>query len=422
MSLSDPDAYTLLIPTHNRSGLLRRLLSYLENRRFEWQVLILDSSSGGELEANRRAASAAALRARHETFEHSLEPYAKFRAGLHLVSTPFVSFCADDDVVFPESIAECVSFLASSPFHVAAHGLYVNFGIEPGAPGEPGEFHVSTTFYHGAGPECPDPFRRVRHQMSNYEASFYAVHRTPVLRDVFDRIQGMRSLLFLELLGSALTAAAGGIRRTRSFYMARNTSVPSIATKGWHPFQFLCMDPQSLFAEYGEYRSVLLDRLREAGGDGPAYDEAHLSRLLDVLHLRYVHPLMAPHILDFILDQAQEGAPPEEVNRRLWGRFVFAGRPPRRRLPYPPRGAARVGGRLRGPLRRVLERVGPRAPSWLERIVEERNDYVENSVTATGSKRIYLLYGDFVEQVLSDGRRVCEEDVRGLLKNLDAYG
>lgn len=418
MCLDAQQAFTLVVPTYNRSELLRRLLSYLRVQQVGSRILILDSSEAEHFEANRVAVAASGLNIRHERFDPSVQPYAKFAAGMQLVDTKYVSFCADDDILFPEAVRECLDVLEADPFYVAAHGYYINF-LDKSEQG--GGFRITTTMYESDGLADGDAWRRLRQFMTNYQATFYAVHRTDVLRDVFQRIQPMANLLFLEVLGAALTVVKGGVFRTKSYYMARNTSVPSIATRGWHPFQFLAMDPQAMFAEYVDYRAVLLQALLEDGHVQATYGSEQLVRMLDVLHLRYVGPLMAPHVLDFILEQAQTGVSPEEVNRRLWGQFVFGERPKRRERPYPLPANAGIVRALRRKAVAAAQRLKIGLPARLTAIIEPFTDAVLMAPAADGSMRRYTFHDEFLTQVLPGGRHIQDGDIQRIVNNMGAY-
>ena len=80
--VSPRSRYTLLIPTYNRSGHLRRLLGYLAARRLEFPVRVLDSSSGENLSENRETVRRGGLDVVHEVYDSAIPIHKKVELGL----------------------------------------------------------------------------------------------------------------------------------------------------------------------------------------------------------------------------------------------------------------------------------------------------------------------------------------------------
>jgi hypothetical protein len=83
--------------------------------------------------------------------------------------------------------------------------------------------------------------------MSDYQAIFYGIHRTHIMKSIQEPLDRVKSLWAKELLTSSLALMAGGMYRAPRYYMARNTT---IATEGWHPQQF-AIDPAELSTNTG---------------------------------------------------------------------------------------------------------------------------------------------------------------------------
>src|SRR5436309_16120593 len=113
MSLSQRTRYTLLIPTYNRSALLRSLLDYLETRHFEYPIRVLDSSSEPALSENRTTISGSKLDIVHQIYNSTITPNAKFTLGVEAVESAYCSFCADDDVLLTDALPALLDFLES---------------------------------------------------------------------------------------------------------------------------------------------------------------------------------------------------------------------------------------------------------------------------------------------------------------------
>src|SRR5436190_141872 len=289
--------YTLLIPTYSRHAYLRSQLAYLAARRFEFPIRVLDSSPEPVLSENRALISQSGLNIMHQVYDSSMAVWTKLALGIAGVETPYSSLCPDDDIVFTGALHDCLDFLESNPAFVAVHGYYINF--------KPGEIYdISHVVYSAPSISAGDALARVVQQMSDYQAIFYAVHRTNVMQSVLSQLAPVQSILTQELLSSSLTVIAGKVSRLPLFYMARNTN-PSIESLGWHPYQYLATKPASLFLEYAPYRAVLLERLLADQQCQAMYRPVQLERIVDLAHLKYLAPMIAPRVIDYVLAESQ---------------------------------------------------------------------------------------------------------------------
>ena len=322
--LEDPaGSYTLVIPTFNRPELLGRLLRYLELQSARFSVLVLDSSTADNKIRNAQAVASVQLRIRRLEYDPALPPFAKFLAGTEAVDTPFLSLCADDDIVVVPSVARLVEFLHRNGDYSAAHGLYFNFHegrardgpADAAKTGAGSHARVTSMFYRSPSIADERPVQRVAHLFRRYEALTYAVYRTPVARHVYAQSQKVESILARELLAGALTVAAGKSARLEVIYYGRNTA-PSAGYDNWHPLEWLATDPGGMFAEYAKYRTVLVRDLVSPDEGAPAMDEA--VRMCDLIHLRYLQPFLQPRFLDFALEKNAERLGRREVITQVW--------------------------------------------------------------------------------------------------------
>jgi len=404
------DRYTLIVPTYNRPALMSRQLLYLARRRFPYPVMILDSSEDDAF--GRNAASIAAaphLSIRHERYPSAIAPYEKFANGLDLVATPYASFCADDDLLFTETIDACLALLDNNPSFIGAHGLYLNFHEKDG------EFLVTYTVYDGPAIDGEDGLARVTNQMRAYQAVFYAIFRTPVLRDSMRVASGMSFVLFQELAQSALALVKGGVARLDRFYMARNTG-PSIPYSNWHPHQIIADNAAALFEQYAIYRDVIVEALAKEAHLRDTLGAARMRQVLDVAHLRYLSPLLYAPILDYIMEQNRAGATTAAIAEGIWEGFVMPRRPPYPRRPYRPK-ALKTRLRMRlnhyWPGRYLKGRPPPR-------FLTEGDDWLD-SVAFDGQQRRYVLYYEFLQRELANGRRIGPSDVEQILRHFNLY-
>jgi glycosyltransferase domain-containing protein len=422
MSSASRARHTLIIPTYNRPACLRSLLGYLAARRFNYPILVLDSSFEQALAENRETIAGAGLSVTHQVHDPAIAVIEKFSRGAQAVETPYCSFCADDDILLTCDLDPFFRFLDANPTFVAAHGCYVNF-----KPGH--DFHLSYTMYSAPSIAADDGLQRIVVQMRNYQAIFYAIHRSEVMQAVLRQLTRVPSGMAQELLASSLTLIAGGVHRTHDFFMARNTS-PSISSKGGHPHQFLATDPMSLFAEYATYRAVVLEHLAADARCRERYTPAQMERVLDLAHLMYLAPMISGPVLDYVIEQSlRPDGRSDEIVAGVWSRFVNPGAAAldqltgvrsqlRRALADPRRlgilmGYAgrllRLGGALR--FREGVEVAVDRRPGDL-RIRRRARD---------GRPRDYVLARELLHQDLGGGRRISASAIRTMVEQLDDY-
>jgi len=214
------DGHTLVIPAYNRPALLRQLLRYYRERALRLLLLILDSSQLEIVEEHARTLAGQDEMVRHAIFPGAVAVVSKLAQGLAQVQTPYASFCADDDLVFPGALRAAVAFLKGHPEYVCAHGLYLNFREADH------DVHLSIE-YGGAGIEARHPAARVFRLCQEYESLFYAAFRTEDLREVFSALPALSTVHFQELFQSVATVIKGKVGRLPVLYAARRSGPPA---------------------------------------------------------------------------------------------------------------------------------------------------------------------------------------------------
>jgi glycosyltransferase domain-containing protein len=272
--------HTLLIPTFNRPALLARLLRYYRARDGGLSILVLDSSKPGIAQENAGAVSAYGGRATHVTFPESEPPASKLMRGLQLVESRYVSFCADDDLVFEEGLEEAVAFLRDHADYVCAHGLYLNFRQEGR------DVHVSRE-YGSMGIEADDPGARIFRLLQKYESMYYGLFRTADLREIFAAASKIPTLVFQELFQSVATLIRGKTRRFPRFYVARQDCAPAQLNRDkWQTHYWFSEHPGEVLEHYHFYRDQVC-AFYEAHASGPRLPRDALLRTLDLAHAVY---------------------------------------------------------------------------------------------------------------------------------------
>ena len=414
--------YTLLIPTFNRPAHLRSLLGYLAARQFQYPVRVLNSSSGDALTQNRETLGRGGLDIVHEVYNSAIAVHKKISLAVASVESTYCSLCADDDVLFTDELAGLFDILDANPDLIVAHGYYVNF-----KPGE--DFDIWHTDYSAPSIVAEDALKRIVRQMSDYQAIFYGVHRTGSLKAIQPQLDRVKSLWAQELLSSSLTLIAGGMQRVPRYYMARNTN-PSIATEGWHPHQFLAMEPAALLREYADYRAVVLEHLAADACCRAAYRPEQVERVFDLVHMKYLAPMLSPAVMDYLIRQSLlPDATPRQMIKGIWSTFVppYA-RPARRMKHYLAEALALLvrpsyAAGVFEPIRRVAglyaqlrfrERLDVSLTPSLDKMTIRR-------ITRDGGSRRYLASRRLLDQRFADGGQVTASHLRNIIAHLDDY-
>jgi glycosyltransferase domain-containing protein len=289
--------HTVVIPTFNRPKLLRRLVGYYSARAPMLNLLVLDSSAPNLSADNERALQSHG-RCKYVRFPSNTPVASKLFDGLSLVRTPFVSCCADDDVVVPSGIRDALALLASKPECIAAHGLYVSFHEHRS------DLRIESA-YMGQSIDGNFFGSRLLQLCQNYESMFYAVFRTADLHDIFSQVKSIPTLHYQELFQSAATLIKGKSERLPRFYGARQMGAPAEPDRNrWQTFYWFSDDPPGLLSHYVGYRDVLLQFYRDYG-ERPGLSETDFKKVCDVSHaiyfsrgcmdsLDYFLPLLSP--------------------------------------------------------------------------------------------------------------------------------
>lgn len=274
--------HTLVIPTYNRPELVRRLLAYYRRRATAVEFLVLDSSRAEIAADNARWFADHHPDVRHVVYPDTTPPAAKLAKGLAHVRTPYVSFCADDDVVFPQGLADAVHFLEGHPEYVCAHGLYLNFQVHPGSR----DVNLWCE-YSGPGNEAGHCGARIFRLFQNYESLYYAAFRSHELREIFTIVADIPSLHFQELFQSVAALIKGKVRRFAHLYAARQSCTPAEPDRtNWQTYYWFADNPGELIAHYQRYSDALWGYY-EVHAAAPRHDRAVFQRMLDLAHAVY---------------------------------------------------------------------------------------------------------------------------------------
>jgi glycosyltransferase domain-containing protein len=290
--------FTLIIPTYNRARLLAALLSYLETEKADCRVLVLDSSCPEVMAANRARVATSSLDIEFAEFAE-LMPDEKWRQGIHRVTTPYCALCADDDLIILDGLRRCLDALRDNPAAVAVQGFSFTF-----LPRPDGDIELNNIVYFSPSIDEGSPLQRLAKLFEQYQAPSYSTFRTAVLQRMFDMLRPMTKILPRELFWSALTVIEGHLIRLPDFSYGRSMG-PSAAYEHWHPLEWFCKDPDSLFADYLHYRELMADAVIRRPDNEQSFEDVHNT--LDLIHLRYLANHAPDSVLEFIAEQQMAG-------------------------------------------------------------------------------------------------------------------
>lgn len=263
---------TLIIPTFNRPELLRHLLWYLTFRQLNCRILVLDGSCPSTQKVNEETCHALSPNIEWNGYPYDMLYFDRLLDGLKRVETTYVSMCADDDVVYPGQVHECLAFLNTHPDYIACHGCSIGFHFQ-----QDHRCRVQLAFWRRSidGANFIERFTQLA---DAYESPYYAVFKTRVLTDCFQGLLPTIAPMYYELFLAFAPLLHGKIQRLNSVYAARNES-PSVRADKSETNIWFRENPAEMLAEYMRYKESLTSYLLKRGSGN--LDLAVMQRLLD---------------------------------------------------------------------------------------------------------------------------------------------
>lgn len=278
------DNFTLIIPTYNRSVHLANLLRYFGMSKFDLSIMILDSSNDDEKALNIAAIQGARQQIEYLHYPNNVPFKEKLLDGLKRVKTELCAFCADDDLLIPEAINKCVSFLKSNQDYTGAHGHYFGFALDNAS------CLVDDMIYDCPSLDGNGPLERVAELFEEYQSNFYAVYRTRAQIETFEVAVRQESSLYFELMQSAYTATIGKIKRLPIVYAGRQRSPSADNPTHWHPVEWYSTDSSGYDSHFRAYATPLANRVHKSlSTAGNGMDRSEIENILRLIHYQYTY-------------------------------------------------------------------------------------------------------------------------------------
>lgn len=215
----------LIIPTHNRTEYLKRILDYYQEYGKDFNFIVADSSNPTIKQSNKKLVrSYSKLRILYiDKFSDKLIQSHKFAEMVEYAKSKYVCFCADDDFIVPNAIKECINFLEKNPDYIGAHGTYIGFHLFKN--------FISNKFWwqfrnSPISISSPKPLDRLAELLTTSSQILWAVKLTEAVKysyQQFRKINFDPCLIAVlgELVPDSLTILQGKIKKLHTFYSAR---------------------------------------------------------------------------------------------------------------------------------------------------------------------------------------------------------
>ncbi len=252
---------TIIIPTYNRPGRLKRLLDYYNKYGKNFNIIVADSSSDESKKLNKKAVSIFLdLNIRHlSNYSSIINFFHKITDALNYVNTKYCVLCADDDFITTNGMNKSVDFLEKNPDFSCAHGHYISFCLRANKKGR--QQLVCRSLYPGKQINFLEAGYRLFYHLSNYQIpTFYAVHRTNLLKMIFkDTVKFTDDGKFGELLPTMLTLIYGKMKKIDVLYSAREKNYGSVRPirKTFNDF----IKNKTYDRKYNKFKNCLVEHL-----------------------------------------------------------------------------------------------------------------------------------------------------------------
>lgn len=269
----------VVIPTHNRTNYLKRILDYYASQNTNFNFIVADSSSLKIKNNNKRLVKKYPLLKilYVDKLSPNLAQSHKFAEMVKYIKSKYCVFCADDDFVIPKAIKECVGFLEKNPDYVAAHGVYIGFYLFNSIKGIK---RFWWQFRHSPiSISSPNPLSRLSSLLTNSSQVLWSVRKTVVVKDCYSQFKTIDfdpSLLPImgELLPDSLTALKGKVKSLDIFYGARQYFGSVIS---YYPNLQDAINKGIYTSEYNKYKKCILKNLNET----TFYGRSNASKIID---------------------------------------------------------------------------------------------------------------------------------------------
>jgi len=259
---------TLVLPTHNRSAFLRRVLLFMTKMGERSRVRIIDSSDTPCRVANEQTCD---LFSRYLSLDYrhvNLPVMEKFLDGVQRVETPYTVFCADDDFLVPQTLKQGLSFLESKQEYTCVGGVIMKVRTDTDS---------SHRLCRGYALDNPSAAVRSQQIAKHWYSTYYSLYRTPVLQNYLSHALASSDFdaarIFPELLLAQMCAMAG-----RTGFLPEIYHIRQVHDRNYGQ-QPIVQDVENLQQHYDNFRETLAVEFQKHIGLSPEQARSRVDRL-----------------------------------------------------------------------------------------------------------------------------------------------
>lgn len=213
------DKLTIIVPTYNRNFFLSRCCNYLSTIPVKKIIIADGSDKERQIIHSEYVEMLGNPRIEYYGYPDILGSY-RLLDSLKKAQTPYVVFCSDKDFPIVKGLNESVRFLDKNPDYSIVDGHYYKAHMDNSQI----QYFELYWGYHMPF-QSDSALQRVFNHYSNYEAIFYAVHRTQNIKKAMEAyiltFKNHYESHFFETLNSSLQFIYGKYQRLNTLYWIR---------------------------------------------------------------------------------------------------------------------------------------------------------------------------------------------------------
>ena len=222
---------TILLVIKDRQFFTMRWLSYMNHICYPYSIYIADGGSDMLLEEKikKKNFNNISIKYRHFGYDNNHQLYLKkINDSLLEIKTKYVLLADDDDFFLTKGIEDSVLFLESNEDYSSCGGRQAGiFNYSEGIYLE-GKYNLRLSSYPHEGIEHQDGLDRITHHLANYSATYYDVHRTKEMKEIFKEVNeaGFSDLYLVELFVQTIILINGKNKKLKNIYLIRQHNNP----------------------------------------------------------------------------------------------------------------------------------------------------------------------------------------------------
>ena len=292
MGYAMPPLLSIIIPTYNRPEQLFRTLRFLQARPIRLPIFVADGSDENFARQSRECAKLGDnISYVHSPARSGEGAWPNYRRRisevLNAVVTPYVVYCADDDLLIIENAVKAAQFLETHADYIGCHGTYLHYRTVDD------QLRIEATAYDSPSIDGNEAAGRLIQLFSRYEAVFYAVFRTKTKRMLIDFYEEREQPLWPEIYHATGAVLEGKVKRLDNLFTLRNIGLAPHAQKMDNFGQWVVSDFDGFFSGYLKYRERFVTWLIDSN---PSLDRGRLNQAFDLSFMIYIGSEFDPRL------------------------------------------------------------------------------------------------------------------------------